>query len=66
VNYRGLVHTNGVCPKDISTSRVEIGKFGDIKDFGVNDNPLVRGAESASGVEYEVASTYHIIFFVML
>ena len=50
VASRGLVYTNGVCPEDIGTSRVEIGKFGDIEDFGVNDNPLVRGAGSATGI----------------
>lgn len=59
------MHTNGVCPKDIGTSGVEIGKFGDIEDFGVNDNPLVRGAGSAAGIEYE-ASTHHVILFVVL
>lgn len=65
VASRGLVHTNGVCPEDIGASRMEIGKFGDIEDFGVNNNPLVRGAGSATGIKYE-ASTYHVIFFVML
>lgn len=63
---RGLVHTNGVCPKDIGTSRVEISKFGNIEDFGVNDNPLIRGTGSARNGVRNQYLLHHFLYYAVI
>ena len=34
-------HTDGICIKNVCTAGMEMGKLGDIKDFGIYDNPLL-------------------------
>ena len=45
---------------------MEIGKLGDIKDFGIYDNPLLNIALVIDRTRLQYDPTYNVTFFAML
>ena len=45
---------------------MEIGKLGDIKDFGIYDNPLLQIALVVDRNRLQYDPTYNVAFFAML